>query len=103
MNEKSEKPMKKIIADNQAGNIKTINLGNGIVLEMVFISAGEFMMGSHENEKGRYRNEAQHRVIITKPYYIGKYPVTQEQWLKIMGYTDCVKLNSNFTFTVVDV
>ena len=25
------------------------------------------------------------RVTITKPYYIGKYPVTQEQWQQVMG------------------
>jgi len=78
--------MKKIITAYEVGEIKTIDLGDGINLEMVFIPAGEFMMGSPETEKDRNINEAQHRVIITKPFYIGKYPVTQEQWLKIMEY-----------------
>ena len=28
----------------------------------------------------------QHRVRITKPFYLGKYPVTQDQWEAVMGY-----------------
>ena len=39
------------------------------------------MMGSPPTEKGRNpMDETQHRVRITKPFYIGKYEVTQEQW-----------------------
>ena len=83
---KSEEDMKKIITAHKAGDIKTVDLGEGIFIEMVFIPAGEFVMGSPENELGRHLDEAQHKVIITKPFYIGKYPITQEQWLKIMGY-----------------
>jgi formylglycine-generating enzyme required for sulfatase activity len=55
-------------------------------IEMVFIPAGEFMMGSPDNEKGRFANEGpQHKVKITKPFYMGKYEVTQAQWQRVMG------------------
>jgi formylglycine-generating enzyme required for sulfatase activity len=55
-------------------------------IEMVFIPAGEFMMGSPGNEKGREPNEGpQHKVKITKPFYMGKYEVTQAQWQQVMG------------------
>ena len=33
----------------------------------------------------RRREKPQHRVRITKPFYLGKYLVTQEQWEAVMG------------------
>ena len=62
-----------------------IDLGKGIKLEMVLIPAGKFMMGSPASEVGRVDNETQHEVTLTKPFYIGKYEVTQEQWQAVMG------------------
>jgi len=65
----------------------TVDLGKGIKLEMVLIPAGEFMMGSPDSEKIALPSERpQHRVHITKPFYLGKYLVTQEQWEAVMGY-----------------
>ena len=62
-----------------------IDLGKGIKLEMVLIPAGKFMMGSPASEVGRVDNETQHEVTLTKPFYMGKYEVTQEQWQAVMG------------------
>ena len=62
-----------------------IDLGRGVKLEMVLIPAGKFMMGSPASEPGRQINENQHEVTLTKPFYIGKYEVTQEQWQTVMG------------------
>ena len=42
-------------------------------------------MGSPASEKGRNENEKKHEVTLTKPYYMGKYEVTQEQWVAVMG------------------
>ncbi len=58
---------------------------NGVKFEMVLIKAGSFMMGSSESENGRDDNEVQHRVTLTQDFYMGKYEVTQEQWVTIMG------------------
>ncbi len=64
---------------------RTVDLGKGIKLEMVLIPAGEFMMGSPDSDKAAPPEEQpQHRVRITKPFYLGKYPVTQEQWKALM-------------------
>jgi formylglycine-generating enzyme required for sulfatase activity len=60
-------------------------LGKGIKLEMMLIPAGKFMMGSPMYEKGRNEDEKQHEVTLTKPFYMGKYEVTQEQWEAVMG------------------
>ena len=53
--------------------------------EMILIPAGKFMMGSPASEKGRSADETQHEVTLTKPFYMGKYEVTQEQWEAVMG------------------
>ena len=61
------------------------DLGKGIKLEMVLIPAGKFKMGSPASEKDRDDDETQHEVTLTKPFYMGKYEVTQEQWESVMG------------------
>jgi formylglycine-generating enzyme required for sulfatase activity len=63
-----------------------VDLGNGVKLEMILIPAGEFLMGSPDSDKDAGGDEKpQHRVRITKPFYLGKYLVTQEQWEAVMG------------------
>ncbi|MFN6144759.1 MAG: SUMF1/EgtB/PvdO family nonheme iron enzyme [Planctomycetota bacterium] len=52
---------------------------------LVLIPAGEFLMGSAEDELGREEDEVQHRRVIRKPFYLGKTAVTQAQWRKVMG------------------
>ncbi len=55
-------------------------------IEFVRIPAGDFMMGSNEDEVDRSDSEGpQHKVNIKNPFYLGKYPVTQKQWEKVMG------------------
>ncbi len=64
----------------------TVDLGKGVKLELVLIPAGEFLMGSPDSDKDARREEKpQHRVRITKPFYLSKYLVTQEQWEAVMG------------------
>jgi formylglycine-generating enzyme required for sulfatase activity len=62
-----------------------VNLGNGVTMDFVWIPPGEFMMGSPTNEVGRSDNETQHRVTITKGFWMGKYEVTQKQYTAVMG------------------
>jgi formylglycine-generating enzyme required for sulfatase activity len=58
---------------------------NSIGIKLRLIPAGEFMMGSPGTESDRSDNETQHRVSITKPFYLGVTEVTQEQYQKVMG------------------
>ena len=58
---------------------------NSIGMKLVLIPKGTFMMGSPETEKGRQENETQHKVTISKDYYLGVYEVTQLQYEKVMG------------------
>ena len=49
------------------------------------IEPGTFTMGSPEDELGRYDDEIQHDVTLTKAYYIGVFETTQKQFKKITG------------------
>ncbi len=63
-----------------------VDLGRGVKLTMVPIAAGEFLMGSPDSDKNASKDETpRHRVRITRPFYLGKYPVTQEQWEAVTG------------------
>jgi len=62
-----------------------ITLPNGINIEMVKIKAGSFIMGSHMGELGHDAIEKQHRVTLTKDFWLGKFEVTQGQWETVMG------------------
>ena len=57
----------------------------GLELEMIQVPAGEFLMGSPSSEEGRGDYETQHKVSITRPYWMGKTEVTQGQWSALMG------------------
>jgi sulfatase modifying factor 1 len=49
------------------------------------IPAGTFLMGSPQEEKQRSKDEEQHEVEITRPFYLGVFEVTQKQWRAVMG------------------
>ena len=67
---------------------KSKGIPNTSGMKLCLIPAGEFMMGSPKKELGRAANEGpQHKVRITKPFYIGATEVTQGQWTKVMGTT----------------
>ena len=63
-----------------AGERRTFN---GI--EFVWIPPGTFMMGSPSDEEGRQEDETQHRVTISRGFWLGRYEVTQAQWKRVMG------------------
>jgi formylglycine-generating enzyme required for sulfatase activity len=99
----------------EAGGDKhiAVDLGGGVKLKMVLIPVGEFKMGSGESAEdtaaffnktygedllrvNRFRDEhPQHRVRITRPFYLGTYHVTRGQFRQFVadsGYkTDAEK------------
>jgi formylglycine-generating enzyme required for sulfatase activity len=60
----------------------SFDLARGVKMELVPIQPGSFMMG---DEKGDAEERPVHKVTISKPFYMGKYEVTQEQWEAVMG------------------
>ena len=69
----------------QAGEEWEFDLVEGCKIRMCWIPPGEFLMGSPAGELGRYDDEVQHRVRITKGFWLGKYQATQGQWQAVMG------------------
>jgi formylglycine-generating enzyme required for sulfatase activity len=59
--------------------------GNGAVTQrMRWIKPGKFMMGSPEDEAGRYDDESpQHRVTLTQGFWLADTPCTQELWMAV--------------------
>ena len=59
---------------------------NSIGMKLVRIPAGEFMMGAPDSDfSAQGADQPQHRVRITKPFWLGVYEVTQEQYAQVMG------------------
>jgi formylglycine-generating enzyme required for sulfatase activity len=83
----------------------TVDLGGNVTLKMVLIPAGEFKMGSDESAEATaaffnktygedlvqadwFKDEhPQHRVRITKPFYLGTYHVTRGQFRQFVAET----------------
>ena len=51
---------------------------------MIWCEPGVFAMGSPPDEPGRFEDETQHTVTISRGFWLGKYEVTQRQWESVM-------------------
>jgi formylglycine-generating enzyme required for sulfatase activity len=61
-------------------------LTNSIGMKLALLPAGEFLMGAAGGEEKAGDDEKpQHRVKITKPFYLGTYEVTQGEFARVMG------------------
>ncbi|KXS42927.1 MAG: hypothetical protein AWU59_1395 [Methanolobus sp. T82-4] len=54
---------------------------NSLGMEFVLVPAGEIQVGL----KGYEDRKMVHKVIVSKPFYLGKYLVTQKEWKNLMG------------------
>ncbi|HOX39990.1 MAG TPA: SUMF1/EgtB/PvdO family nonheme iron enzyme [Candidatus Brocadiia bacterium] len=68
----AEKPE---LSSESAEKEMTLDLGDGVTMGLVLIPAGQFIMGSGKSIQ---------RVTLTKPFYIGRTEVTQEQYEQVM-------------------
>lgn len=68
-----------------ANATKTLTLPGGATMELIYVAPGTFTMGSPSSEAGRFDDETQHQVTLTKGFWFGKYEVTQRQWRSVMG------------------
>jgi formylglycine-generating enzyme required for sulfatase activity len=82
-------------------NRLVVDLGRAIVIEMVRLPAGSFQMGTNSTDMVSYyqsgtsglvsssdwANAARplHTVTFGQSFFMGRHPVTQAQWLAVMG------------------
>ena len=78
-----------------------LDLGAGVVLEMRMIPAGTFVMGSPPDEEGHNDDEIEHEVSISRPFYMGQYLVTQEQFERVMDFNPSYFRESNLPVEMV--
>jgi formylglycine-generating enzyme required for sulfatase activity len=66
--------------------VDTVKVGtvvsNQLGMEFAYVPSGSFVMGS---DKGGADERPARRVTIRKGFYMGRYEVTQAQWLTVMG------------------
>jgi len=64
---------------------RSVDLNATVAMDMLWVPAGTFTMGSPTSEAGRGTNETEHNVTLTKGFYLGKYEVTQAQYEVVTG------------------
>ncbi len=69
----------------RAGEERNWEIAPGVSMTFCWCPPGEFLMGSPETEEGRFDNEDQVHVTLTKGFWMAKTQVTQKQWTAIMG------------------
>jgi formylglycine-generating enzyme required for sulfatase activity len=72
-----------------------VDLNATVAMDMLWVPAGTFTMGSPTTEAGRQADrEDEHNVSLTKGFYLGKYEVTQAQYEAVMTVTNPSEFNA---------
>jgi formylglycine-generating enzyme required for sulfatase activity len=83
-----EKRLEEVARINRAsptGKMKRVVV-NVVGMKLALIPAGEFRMGSPDSDTyARPDEKPQHRVRITRPFYLGVYEVTQGEFQRVTG------------------
>ena len=68
------------------------------VADMAYIPPGTFTMGSPLSEAERGSEETQHQVTLTRGFWMGKYEVTQGEYVEVMGSNPSYFRNGRASF-----
>ena len=70
-----------LVTDEEKRSVGDVETFAGI--EFVWIPPGSFTMGDMNGDR---EEQAVHRVTLTRGFWMGKYLVTQAQWVAVMGH-----------------
>lgn len=74
------------ITAEKEGKSLAASYTNSLGMRFRLIPAGTFLMGSPDNDKEAQEDECpQHLVTISRPFYMGAFPVSQAEWQAVMG------------------
>lgn len=63
----------------------SVDLGEGVRLDLVWIAPGRYVRGSPAREAGRREDETAHGVVLSRGFWMSVCEVTQAQWTRVMG------------------
>jgi formylglycine-generating enzyme required for sulfatase activity len=95
---KGDEPMIEMVMFSPGASALTA----GDLANMSWILPGTFTMGSPSGEVARDSGEVQHTVTITSPFYIGKYEVTQGEYLDVVGNNPSAFTITNYAGGSID-
>ena len=61
--------------------------------EMIVVPSGTFMMGTPTGRGGDELERPQHKVNISKPFAVAKFPLTFDEWDTCVAHGDCVRVS----------
>ncbi len=70
--------------ERKAGDVVAVTVGS-LKMKFAWCPPGTFLMGSPASEPERSDDETQHRVTLTRGFWMGVTPVTQAEWQAVMG------------------
>ncbi len=70
-----------------ANPVESLDLGEGVALEIVRVEPGTFQQGSPTTEAERRPDETPRTVTLSQPFWLGKYPVTRGEFARFVGET----------------
>lgn len=73
----------KVVPQPKAGDIRIMSLPDGEKLELVFCPPGQVTL---DRVIGYDQERDQYNAVFTNGFWIGKYPITQKQWISVTGY-----------------
>ena len=86
MQSQKRKPKITINRRQQSAQYFVEQLDKRLSMEMMLILGGEFLMGSLETELDSEDLERPQHKVKVPTFFMGKYPITQEQWRVVAGF-----------------
>jgi formylglycine-generating enzyme required for sulfatase activity len=83
--ERSSSPVTPNVKSGRTAGERMVLKIKGVEYVFRWCPAGTFQMGSPESEKDRGDSETQHRVTLSRGFWMQETEVTQEQWESVMG------------------